>query len=234
MKVGIIVSSPLEAKAFGLPVKSNCIELDQNTVLACCGPGKKGVNKAMLHLTYHDVQGLISWGYAGGLTQDLPTGTLVLPKQLIHPYGPTVDVSGFWHAKLLASIEQTMPISTGPIMLSDEILTTPKQKAFAFERTRAVAADQESFYVAKWARMLELPFVSLRVILDDYNTSMPANIGSLLNDSGHVHVPSLIKVMAKPSHWPEMIKLQNQYKVSQAQLNLLSHITGRGAPFQSS
>lgn len=231
MKVGIIVSTPLEAKVFGIKkMNSACAQLGEKIVIACCGPGKKGVDKAMLHMTYHDVQGLISWGFAGGIVSDMTTGKLVIPKQIIHPHGPTLDTNHPWHDNIMQGLEELTP-STAPIMHSDDILKTKTQKTFGNLRTHAVAVDQESFYVASWAHQLRLPMLSVRVILDDYMTTLPGDFDKLLNDQGQLNKKTLIKILANPTHWHEMIRLQNQYRISQKQLRRVVYHPNQNFPF---
>lgn len=221
-KIGIIVSSPFEAEAFGKKPSCKPTEISPGVFINSCGPGQKGVHDAILHLTYEDVDGLISWGFAGGLDPSLETGTLVIPHQVIHPFGQTLSCDETWHQFLKESIQGQMSFSEKPIVHSEAVLKTPAQKQLVALRTHGAAVDQESFWIAYWANQLKIPMIAIRVILDDAQTQLPENIEQIQLDNGHVNPKALFKALMTPSFWPHFMKLKSQYQVCQNTLKTLS------------
>ncbi len=230
-KIGIIVSSHLEAKIFGVTMGSSPIRSFDHYVIACCGRGQEGVDKAILHLTYQGIDGLISWGFAGGIVPSLRTGTLVVPKQLIHPFGPTLDCNLDWHQLVKECLDKDLPVSTGHIMHSDNVLASNAQKQAGALRTHCVAVDQESFYIAQWAHRLKIPMIAIRVILDDIFTELPNKIESFQKENGELNYQTLLKTTLSPSQWPALWRLKNQYQLSQKHLKIVAERAIVDRPF---
>lgn len=218
MTIGVITSSPIEASVFNLVQEGKLAKIKDNVWLTCCGRGQAGVDEAILHMTYKGVEGLVSWGFAGGLSQDLTAGTVMLPKQIIHPFGPTFTCNPHWQQMLKETLPEDVVFSEGPIVHSDHVLKTPNQKQLHALRSHGICVDQESFYIAQWAQRLNLPFVAIRVILDDAQTSLPDNIESIQSPQGDINVGELFKTLIKPQHWSEFLTLKNQYHISQQKL----------------
>ena len=120
--IGVIVSSPMEAQAFGIKAYSwQPIQICEKIWLSCCGlPQNLDLSlKALHHL---GVEGLLSWGFAGGLNPRLSAGTLIAPKQLVCSTGSTIEVTPNWHRHLLLHLYDHSMINCQTLAHSRKVL----------------------------------------------------------------------------------------------------------------
>ncbi|HET9843683.1 MAG TPA: hypothetical protein VFP93_03385 [Gammaproteobacteria bacterium] len=211
-KIGILVSSPLEGRSFFKDLMyQEPYAFSKNIWVICAGRGDKNQKKATTKLIFKGIDGIISWGFAGGLDPTLASGTIILPQQIIHPFGPTLDMDKKWHKKLKNQLEKHFPVITHPLAYAQHILHTPKQKRNLFERTKAAAVDQESFIIGDMVKEAKLPFISLRVILDDAYTALPKNIQTLQDNTGTLIKKNIFLELLKPHLWLNYLTLSRQY-----------------------
>ena len=111
---------------------------------------------------------MVSAGFAGALQDDLRTGDLVAEQLTPCPQAAKALESAAIGVGLVARF--------GRIQRADFVLTEPRQKQEAGERTGALAVDMESAAVRAWAREHGLPALALRVILDERDRALPSSL----------------------------------------------------------
>jgi len=137
---------------------------------------------------------LVSTGFCGALVPGIAAGDIVLSTATgsaastsREGEGPPAPVTGGSSAAFLpagcpdslaafaerAAGECSVAMRRGPTVTADRIVRTPAEKAKLHEETGAIAVDMEDFHRLGLARAAGLPFVSLRVVLDELGERIP-------------------------------------------------------------
>ena len=220
--IGILVSSPIEAKAFSELENQSPIEIRKGVWLISSGMGEKNIKKAIAKLILKGIEGLISFGFAGGIDSLLTTGTITLPKQIIHLNGMIFNTNDVWRNAIKKQIPLEHPFTEKALVHTPSILYTPEDKNYYFQRSGGSAVDQESYFVGEMAFESSLPFLVVRVILDDATTSLPQNVDKLQDEKGVLNLKLLLKELLHITLWPDYYKLSRQYYQSHKVLERLS------------
>jgi adenosylhomocysteine nucleosidase len=146
------------------------------------------------------VQGLISFGLAGGLDPALPPGAIIIPREILSGTtryacddGLSTKLGGFTHSRLLAG--------TG-------IAASVKVKSLLRAESQAVALDLESGAVAAVAAEHGLPFAVLRAIADPAERALPEAALLALDAKGAIAVPAVIRsLLRNPAQLPQLVRL---------------------------
>jgi hopanoid-associated phosphorylase len=143
-------------------------------VATVCGPGPWRVAHR-LHAVLADPAGprwagIISFGCAGGLDPQLPSGTCVVAMGVLTPDGP-LAADPDWAGALLGRLPGAHAAALAGV---DAPLASPAAKARLWRASGAVAADMESHAAALAARRHGLPFAACRVVLDPAWRTVPA------------------------------------------------------------
>ena len=138
---------------------------------------------------------VISAGFAGGLVPSLERNRIILPRLVIaRATGATLDL---WSQRLdgpeearstgTASEAAADPLdrkyATGTLLTSDEPVATPAEKKRLAERFGASLVDMETFTVASVCQTQGVPFLSVRVLLDPVNETLPGDLKNLADAS---------------------------------------------------
>ncbi|WP_119300993.1 phosphorylase family protein [Dongia deserti] len=86
-------------------------------------------------------------------------------------------------------------VRVGTILGMDRLLSSPQEKADAFARTGALAADMESHHVARAAAEHGLPFIAIRAISDDVNEALPAIMASFVDTEGRTKMSAVLAAL---------------------------------------
>jgi hypothetical protein len=134
------------------------IAADWHTHAICSGDGGTLAGSLESEIA-GDCCGLISFGVAGGLSPDLPTGTCIVGSTIV---SETIQLATDqkWSHALLRLIPDAIH---GGIAGVTTILAHPEAKRSLHMRTGALAVDNESHVVASFAaarRLLSRPFAS--------------------------------------------------------------------------
>ena len=135
---------------------------------------------------------IISAGFAAGLVPSLERNRIVLSRRIIQrATGETLDL---WQKLLEGPMEETSKNSSkngadsgsgdpldkkyaaGTLLTSDELIEKPSEKKRLAEQFGASLADMETFAVAAVCRSAGVPFLSVRVIFDSVNETMPGDL----------------------------------------------------------
>lgn len=142
-------------------------------VLATTGMGKQQAQAAARFvLDAYSLSHLISFGFAGALTNDLRIGDVVLGErwhaeqgkdELLHPVVLDRQTRALAEQALArAGVEFTTAVG----VTVHDLLCDPAEKTALAERTGARIADMESTWIAAVAAKRGVPFLGLRAISD--------------------------------------------------------------------
>ncbi|HET6390456.1 phosphorylase [Hyphomicrobium sp.] len=194
---GIIAATGLRAEA---RVAQRCGLV---TALSCGGDEKRLVSLIDETVSAGGIDGIISFGIAGGLRPDLPSGTIVVGTSVI-ANGMTYDADERWSERLLELLPNAEP---GAITASNSVIARPDDKQNLYEATGAFAADMESHVVAHLAMQYRLPFAVLRVIADPATQHLPPAAINGLKPDGTPNIGGVLKsLISQPGQFPDLLR----------------------------
>jgi nucleoside phosphorylase len=149
------------------------------------GPGteRAAAAAAALKTLAPATSSVLATGVAGGLTEAVDRGTLVLgtrvrrmedDRRLSAP--ATMSDEGMRERVGAAMEAGGVAFRRGDILTVDAPLIDRSAKSVAFTRSRALVGQMEDSAWAEWASASEVPFVSLRAVLDGVNDSLPVEV----------------------------------------------------------
>ena len=142
------------------------------------GVGQKAAARATVEaIKFYQPRWVISAGFAGGLTDELGRGHIVMADEVVSAQGERLAVG----LKLdRASLEATKGLHVGPLLTVDTLLREPAERRRLAAAHDAIAADMESYAVAEACRMSGVPFMAIRIISDAVDDELPPEIEHLL------------------------------------------------------
>ncbi len=170
-------------------------------ILAKCGVGK--VNAARCTQILIDnmkVDAIINIGVAGGLSNALSIGSLVIGEKMVqHDF----DITAFHHEKgyipdigvymeadeyllktaLTTSLKYNIPVFKGVIASGDIFCTDPKMSLKIHEKFNALCTEMEGASVAQIALLSHIPFLIIRSISDTPNNHNEKTYEEFLEES---------------------------------------------------
>lgn len=208
-RIGIITGLAFEAKLVS-KVSQELKWGAEAPEVRCIGMGGAGARAAADELAGGGVQGLVSFGVAGGLDPALKSGTLVVPETVADETGSTWPADAAWRERTLASLVDGPATAGGTVLAGANLLATVVAKQAAHLKSGAVAADMESAAIAAAAQANGLRFLVLRAVSDEADAALPPAAGAM-GGSGQLSVGRLLASLAKhPLQVPALIRLGAQ------------------------
>ena len=126
---------------------------------------------------------ILSTGYGGGLAKRLKRFNVCFPEMLMRQSdGARLDLSEPV-PKLVAQAESG-PIEGKLVLLTtDHVVASPKEKRSLGLKTGAELVDMETFAVAEVCRKHDVPFLSLRIILDTAEEELPQDVQRIMKNA---------------------------------------------------
>jgi nucleoside phosphorylase len=149
------------------------------------GPGTERVRTAAaaLETLSPATSSMLSVGVAGGLTEAVDRGALVLGTQVRRTEddrrlsAPAAASDEGMRERVGAAMQAGgVSFRRGDILTVDRPLIDRSAKSVAFARSRALVGQMEDSAWAEWAQASGVPFVALRAVLDGVNDSLPAEV----------------------------------------------------------
>jgi adenosylhomocysteine nucleosidase len=186
------------------------------------GPGAARARAAAQRLLARGASALASWGVAAGLDPHLAAGSVVLPRRVVVSDQESRDVDADWRRALSECLPETLVVTAGSLAHAPRLLETAAAKAELRERLGACAADMESAAVAAAAAAAAVPFLAVRVVLDDARAVLPPILRTAIDDAGRLRVCSLAaRVMARPAMWSSLLRLVRSHAAARRAMRLL-------------
>lgn len=164
--------------------------------VAAAGLEPDDARAAMARLMGQQPQGLISFGFAGGLSPELQAGELVVPEAVRACDGSQMKVDPALRHRLLAAIVD--PVRQGTVASVHAPVATAAAKAKIRAETGAAIVDMESEIVARAAAVAGLPFLVVRAVSDPAHRSVPDAFLKLLDREGRLRWTALPAVFTHP------------------------------------
>jgi nucleoside phosphorylase len=129
------------------------------------------------YLRGHPYLGIVSTGYAGGLREECRLGDILVPRE-VRSVPPLPEVrlrpDPALREQVLQRIRQgPWRIHTGPMITSDRVVASSTAKRALGLKYDADSVEMESAVIADLASQASIPFVVVRVVLDEVSFSLP-------------------------------------------------------------
>lgn len=205
-------------------------------VVAIAGGSDPGSLVDKLKALHGDIQGVISFGLAGGLSPQLKVGDAVIGESVqvfrprardsalaagrgSHPSEPSAGAGSrasegrrgeIFHcdeAWRVALAAKLSDAHQGPITVSRAIVESPERKSALYAKSGALAVDMESAMAARFAQARKLPFAVLRVISDDAGHALPQAALAAMKPDGGIAVGRVVgSLLRHPLQLPALIR----------------------------
>lgn len=203
--------------------------VNDGTLVAVSGIGAAAAAAAARGLVDAGAVALVSWGMAGGLSPELPAGTICLPSEVVSRDGASFATSHHWRELMAAAIAPLRAVVGGRLLTSNSTIEDAAAKAAAFRDTGALAVDMESLAVAEVAAAHALPFLVVRAIVDTAADAIPGVV-LLATRVGEVEISTLLAgLLRRPAELPAVIRLMQRYRAARGALLAVAR-TGALAP----
>jgi nucleoside phosphorylase len=209
--IGLVVAIKQEISPFfsacqllGVEKKDNFTfyQLEKNGdewVVALSGIGKKNAQAAAMALVKHyQPHALISAGFAGYTGILSPENSLVYLPKAIMDIGENYrtrnlyEVSQLWWEDML---KIDLPVQ-GTLLSMDRIIRLSSEKRELGARYPGALIDMETSGVAAVARLMRLPFLSVRIVSDDAKKDLRIDFQRYLGENYHLQYSHLLTDMA--------------------------------------
>lgn len=193
-------------------------------IVAVAGASPARASAQASALIDRGIDGLVSFGVAGGLNPALAPGTVVIAGQVLAPDGARFETDPAWSGRLDAALPASVVHTTGVIAGCDSPLADAAAKTALHQATGAAAVDMESHAIAKLAARHGIAFIAVRAIADPAARSLPP--AALAGSNGGV-LPVLAALLKAPRDLMPMIGLAGEYRSALAGLR---RVALRGGP----
>ena len=183
--------------------------------VACAGGSAQRAYDLASQFIAQGCDALLSCGIAGGLSPDLPPGSLVLGRKLRSSQGLLAG-SDILTDQLAARLPDA---AQGIVAASDTIIDSALMKRSLFKSYGALCVDMESWGMARAALDGGVPFAILRSIADPSQRTLPAAALVGMDQQGNVHPMRVIRaLLAHPGQLPALIRVAMDTQIALAAL----------------
>ncbi|WP_175345295.1 hypothetical protein [Bradyrhizobium sp. ORS 375] len=126
------------------------------------------------------IRGLVSLGLAGGLCDEVSLGDVVVASAVVFN-GQCFPTDDRWADGVLSEMSSAI---YAPIAGADVAVTSAGARRELSRRSGAVAVDMESHSIARWAATNKIPFLAIRVVMDDVGRRVPEAAVSCVSSAG--------------------------------------------------
>lgn len=224
MSCGIVVALPEEVVTLTSRklAQGECIRLADDLLLAYAGAGPVNAELAAKQLIAQGADRLISWGCAAAIAPQLKAGDLVCPQQLIATQA-SQPTDTQWLQHLQNVLAGQLPVLTGDLVESSQIVGNSLDKQRIHQQTGAIALDMESAAVVRAAHQARLPSLVIRAIADPADMDLPQAVVHALNSQGQVELSKLLRfLLTHPGEIPALIKLGLHFNAAQKTLKTVA------------
>lgn len=190
LRPGIVVGLSAEARVaerLGFPVQVG-------------GGTPQGAAEAARRLVRQGVNGLVSFGFAGGLDPALRPGEVVIPAWVL--------ADGTLYTVEPALAERFGGLTGHRLVAGDQVAADVSAKRRLHAATQAHAIDLESGSVARVASDHGLPFAVVRAISDPADRSLPPAALLALDPAGGINIIGVLSsVLRQPAQLPALLGL---------------------------
>ncbi|MFA7494927.1 MAG: nucleosidase [Acidithiobacillus sp.] len=210
-RLGIVVALDAEARTLRKQTMPHgtLITLHAQGCMVVSGMGACRAEEAAQVLIDAGVQGLVSWGTAGGLQASRQAGDLLLPDEVFW-LGRAWAVDAGWRDQLRQGLPEA--VGQGGLCSVNQPCTSVADKAALLdEYPSAQAVDMESGAIAVKAQQAGIPFVVVRSVVDPATQSLPISATRTVDPYGRPQMGRLLRTLLRhPADIRELLQLGTQ------------------------
>ncbi|QDT43307.1 5'-methylthioadenosine/S-adenosylhomocysteine nucleosidase [Gimesia alba] len=167
----------------------------------------------------HSPPWVLSVGFSGALKPGMKIGDIVVATSVCDLHGQELKNDVHFPE------DPEHGLHVGRILNTDEIVRKAEDKLKLGESHQALAVDLESLAVAQICQAEKKGFMAIRAISDDCSADLPAEVVSILSETGAVRAGAALgAVLKRPESIKEMWKLRGD--ASHAATRLASFLDG--------
>lgn len=171
------------------------------------------------------IQGVISFGVAGGLDPALPPGTILVADG-VQDGGTHHGADTDWARALRELLPQAV---AGTLAGVDEAVPSVAAKAVLHHATGALAVDMESHIAARAAGAAGVPFAACRVIVDPATREVPPLAVAGMGADGRTDIAAvLLGLLKAPHQLGALLVLGRDAAAARAALRTARRVVGDG------
>lgn len=178
----------------------------------------------------HEPRWIISAGFAGGLDDRLAQGDILLADEIVEPTGRVLAID----FKVAPDAEeQNRHVHVGRLLSTDRVVERAEEKRNLGSQYAALAVDLESMGVAEVCSSEKVRFLSVRVITDAVDRTLPRDIDYLVkkkSTAGRLGAAAGA-ILRRPSSIKDMWQLKEDALVASERLaKFLTGLIGQLPP----
>lgn len=154
----------------------------------------------------------LSIGYAGGLSNTLQAGDIVLCRQFLSEEKKRLEATS--HVKnAIASclLQNGMPFQEGSSFTSSSVICNRAEKEMLFSQG-AMVVEMENYWAAEKAILHKIPFLGIRIVLDSIDFSLP-DLSNTIREDGQISFwNTLVHILQHPVDLFSMRKIYSLTK----------------------
>ncbi len=163
--------------------------------------------------------GLVSIGFCGALDSAIATGSIILPKAIVTADNERFETDAAWLSAVADRLAGLPLITQNTIYCATEVIETQSGKQATHSRCGACAVDMESAGIAHAATRFGIPFVAVRIVLDEVSDILPAATRDAVHSDGNLNIAGLLRGLAsRPRDISGLIRLASKSSKAQKQL----------------
>ena len=168
------------------------------------GPGCARARRATAALLdAHAPRWIVSTGFCGALTPELKIGQIVVANEITNLSGDRLEVP------LGMRSDPSRGLHVGRMLTVDRMVRSVAEKRDLAVATQAIAVDMETFEIARLCQERKIRFLAVRAVSDDVSTDLPAEVLSLVGETGSVRFGAVIGALWKrPGRYKDMWRLR--------------------------
>ncbi len=165
------------------------------------------------------LSGLVSIGFCGALDADIATGSIVLPNRIITADNECFDTDAAWVSAVAGKMTEFPLVTDRTIYCATETIETQAGKRATHSRCGACAVDMESAGIAHAATRFDIPFIAVRIVLDEAADTLPEATRNAVHSDGNLNIKGLLRGLAsRPRDIGGLIRLASKSGKAQKQL----------------
>lgn len=165
------------------------------------------------------LSGLVSIGFCGALDAAIATGSIVLPNAIITADNERFDTDAGWTTAVADKMAGLPVITDNAIYCATEIIETQAGKQATRSQCGACAVDMESAGIAHAATRFNIPFIAVRIVLDEGTDTLPEATRDAVHSDGNLNIGGLLRGLAsRPQDVGGLIRLAGKSGKAQKQL----------------
>jgi len=163
--------------------------------------------------------GLVSIGFCGALDSAIATGSIILPNAIVTADNERFDTDPAWLSAVADRLAGLPFITQNTIYAATEVIETQSDKRATHSLCGACAVDMESAGIAHAATRFGVPFVAIRIVLDEVSDILPEVTRDAVHSDGNLNMVGLLRSLAsRPQDIGGLVRLASKSSKAQKQL----------------